>query len=215
MLQINHLDIVCQGTPILTDMNLTLHPGEILGLLGPSGWGKTTLLRAIIGLLPPEFSTPRGEILLDGIDLLTLPPKERAKLRGRDISMVFQGVVQSFCPVRTIGSQIRETVLTTKSIKKQEISKEISRVFDACNLDSAILKRYPCQLSGGMNQRVALAIAMLQQPKILLADEPTSALDPETRKQIGQALKNLSKTTSILLVSHDREFVAQVADSTL
>lgn len=217
MLEVSHLDIVCQTTPILQDVNFTLQPGEILGLSGPSGWGKTTLLRGIMGLLPPGFSIPRGKMVYDGNDLLTMAPKARAKLRGRHISMVFQGAEASFCPVRTFGSQIQEAL--TGTLEKSQIYPTMEGIFAQCNLPDCrrIWNSYPFQLSGGMNQRVAVALAMAQGPNILLADEPTSALDPDSQGHVAHGLRQLAETqnTAILLVSHHRELVAQLAHRTV
>ena len=221
----------------MEDVSFTLKPGEILGIVGESGSGKSTLIRAALGILGPSGEVAGGRILFQGKDLLRLPPKELQKIRGASLGMVFQDSGASLCPVRTIGSQIYETMAAHQRISRKEAREQAlggppwSRKsgFRWCGQALAlldrlgfsdgerILKSRPFELSGGMNQRVGIAMAMLLNPSVLLADEPTSALDVSVQKQAVEEMLLMRRLygTAIVLVTHNIGVVSAMADTVL
>ncbi len=214
MLKVQNLNVFAHRQ-ILENINFQLAQGEILGIVGESGCGKSTLLKAILGLLSKDFSSS-GEILYKERNLLNQTEHEWQSLRGREISMVFQNCENSFSPVRTIQSQMLEVVQAHLGCSKKEALVMAEEIFNKmCFEDkNRILKSYPFELSGGMNQRVGIAIAMILKPKLLLADEPTTALDVNLQKKVLDEMKNLcsSSKTSIIFVSHDRSVINYMAD---
>nr|WP_072774289.1 ABC transporter ATP-binding protein [Desulfitobacterium chlororespirans] len=204
------------ATPSLVDFSLEIKSGEIVALVGESGSGKTTAIRAAMGLLPGGGEISKGDILFDGSSLLQLSAGQWQALRGRQMSMIFQDSGAMLNPIRTIGSQFVEYIRAHEAVPKQE-AWEMGRVMlERMGLphSQTIMKSYPFQLSGGMRQRVGIAMAMVFQPRLLLADEPTSALDVTTQSQIVQQMMDLRKDygTSILLVTHNLGVAAYMAD---
>ena len=193
----------------LTHANVTLRQGETLGLVGETGAGKTTLARGIMRLIPdPPGKIVSGQILFDGTDLLRLPAKEMRKYRGRQISMIFQDPMTSLNPVMTVGDQIREVIMTHHpEMSRQDTKKHAENMMEMVGITSTRYGDYPHQFSGGMKQRVVIAIALAGEPRLLIADEPTTALDVTI-----QALKRKSNT-AMLLITHDLGVVAQNCDS--
>lgn len=198
------------------NFNLTLQPGEIVAIVGESGSGKTTILRSILGLLPSKGKVEQGDILFQGTSLLSLSQKQWKNLRGTDISMIFQDSGMMINPIRTIGNQFVEYIRMHKKVGKKEAWKEGADMLAKMHLQDAerIMKSYPFQLSGGMRQRVGIAMAMTFQPKILLADEPTSALDVTTQAQIVRQFMEIRDLyqTVIVMVSHNIAMAAYMAD---
>ena len=198
------------------NFNLTLQPGEIIALVGESGSGKTTVLRSILGLLPGKGKVEQGDILFQGTSLLTLEQKQWKNLRGTEISMIFQDSGAMINPIRTIGDQFVEYIRMHKKVGKKEAWKRGSDMLAKMHLQDAerIMKSYPFQLSGGMRQRVGIAMAMTFQPKILLADEPTSALDVTTQAQIVRQFMEIRDLyhTAIIMVTHNIALAAYMAD---
>lgn len=199
------------------DISFSLEKGEILGIVGESGAGKSITGFSILGLIDNPGKIVEGEVLLDGIDLTKMPKKELEKIRGNDVAMIFQDPQTSLNPVITIGEQLMEAILYH--------NKDVSRIqaYEACidilNLVGlpAAKKRmgsYPHQLSGGMKQRVVIAMALLNNPKLLIADEPTTALDVTIQAQILYLMKKLSKdfNSSLILITHDIAVVSQLCD---
>lgn len=216
LLEIKQLMVTYQGNPVLSDLNLTVERGEIVAVVGTSGSGKSTLLRAIMGLLPGDGTIQKGSICYDGVELTRLDQKEYRKLRGREIGMIFQDTKASLCPVRTIGAQLYESVRAHEKCTKKQVRKKALALMKKFHLSDGerILKSYPFELSGGMNQRVGVLLAAYLEPELLLADEPTSALDEKSQKQVLQELLFLrdQKQTAVILVTHDLKFAEHVAD---
>lgn len=198
-------------------INFDLHKGETLAIVGESGSGKSVTTKALMGLIPsPPGRIASGEILFEGKDLAKLKEKELQKIRGKDISMIFQDPMTSLNPTMKVGNQIMEGLVKHQKMSK---AKAKERALELLNLvgipnPSERINQYPHQFSGGMRQRVVIAIALACNPKILLADEPTTALDVTIQAQILELMKDIQKKTetSIVFITHDLGVVANVAD---
>jgi peptide/nickel transport system permease protein len=193
--------------------------GQALGIVGESGSGKSVTALSLIRLLDPPGRVVGGEVLLDGRDLVKLDDRAMAALRGRRIGMVFQNPTASLNPVLTIGFQVAETVRQHRGASHAEaraLARDALRSVGIGNPDQ-VLRQYPFQLSGGMNQRVMIALAMLTEPDLLIADEPTSALDVTTQAQILDQLREVKRRhdTGVILITHDIALVAEFADTVL
>lgn len=204
-----------EGETVLHDVSLHMHPGEIVCVIGESGCGKSTLLNAILRM-PGRVDIQGGSVLYRGEDIMRYPPEKLRQIRGAGIGMVFQEPGASLDPIRKIGAQFYETLLAHKKISRREAAAEAKELLPRLNLPDAerVLNSCPVQLSGGMNQRVAIALAMALHPDVLLADEPTSALDVTVQAQIADELLRLREEfgTGILLVTHNIGVVAKMAD---
>ena len=216
LLEIKQLTVSYPGNPVFEDLDLTVERGEIVAVVGTSGGGKSTLLRAIMGLLPGDGTIQNGSICYDGVELTKLPEKEYRKLRGSRIGMIFQDAGASLCPVQTIGVQLYESVRAHGKCTKREVRKKALEKMEALQLSDGerILKSYPFELSGGMNQRIGVLLAAYLKPELLLADEPTSALDEKSKELVLQELFALREqsNTAVILVTHDLAFAARAAD---
>lgn len=197
------------------DVDLELGPGQRLGLVGESGSGKTTTILALMGLLPPSASV-EGEIRVDGTDILSGGERSMRPHRWTDLAMVFQGAMNAFNPVLTVGRQIIEPMTFHRTRRPREARDRAIELLDMVGLSREIADRYPHQLSGGMRQRAAIAMALACEPKILLADEPTTALDVMAQAQVLQLLGRLSEDLdlALVLVTHDLAMVSQICDRT-
>lgn len=219
LLRFEHVEISYGGESVVHDVSFSVKPGEILGLVGESGSGKSTLMKSAIGLLGSNGLVTRGDILFEGKNIPDLPEKELRKIRGARMGMIFQDAGASLCPIRTIGEQIYESMSAHMAISKLEARKQALALFDKLHFKDGkrIWDSYPFELSGGMNQRAGIAIAMLMQPAVLLADEPTSALDVAVQKQVVEEMKQLRDLfgTAIILVTHDIGVVSAMADTVL
>lgn len=197
-------------------IHLQLSKNQTLGLLGESGCGKSVTLRSILGLVPYPGEVVAGQILWEGEDILKFPRRDMEKIRGKDISMIFQDPTSCLNPVFTVGNQIVETLQIKLGMPAADAHQRAVELLDHVGIPSPQerLKLYPHQLSGGMRQRVMIAIAIASQPKLLLADEPTTALDVTIQDQILNLLASLKDETgmSMILVSHDVGVVAQNCD---
>jgi len=198
-------------------INFQLYSGETLALVGESGCGKTVSALSILRLLPePPAQIINGEIIYSGYNLLSLNSKQMRKIRGKEISMIFQDPMTSLNPVLTLGEQLTETLLQHKNLNKKEALKKSSELLGKVELPSPEekLKQYPHQLSGGMRQRVMIAIALACEPRVLIADEPTTALDALIQAQILELLQNLKEEAgmSMLLITHDLGVVTEIAE---
>jgi peptide/nickel transport system ATP-binding protein len=212
-------------TTAVSDVSFTLHPGETLGLVGESGSGKSVTALSILRLIPdPPGKISHGKILFSGskelkTDLLGLEEKEIRKIRGKDISMIFQEPMTSLNPVFTVGNQVREAILQHLPVNKKEAKERVLELFQEVRLPgpSEIYHSYPHQLSGGQKQRIMIAMAIACNPKILIADEPTTALDVTVQKTILELLKEIQEKhgMSILFITHDLGLVAGFADRVL
>ena len=198
------------------DVSFDVHPGEILGLVGESGSGKSITGFSILGLIDPPGRIDGGQILFKGTDLATLSKEELRQLRGNRIAMVFQDPMMTLNPVFRIDTQMVETVLTHERCSRKAAWDRARDTLAAVGIPSPAerMEAYPHQLSGGMRQRVAIAIAMLHKPDLIIADEPTTALDVTIQAQILAEMQKLCAETgtAMVWVSHDLAVVAGLAD---
>ena len=218
ILSYQSVDISYNNNTVIHDVSFHVDSGEILGIVGESGSGKSTLLKAAMGLLDNSGTVKRGDILFQGKNLIDLSPKERRKICGPEISMIFQNCGASLCPIRTIRDQMFEAMAEHVSITKKEASNRAAELLKKLNLDpKRVLDSYPFELSGGMSQRVGICMAMLLNPKVLMADEPTSALDVSIQKQLVDEMKLMRDLygTAIVLVTHNMGVVSAIADNML
>ena len=219
LLRYDHVDISYNGFLAVKDVSFTLEPGEILGIVGESGCGKSTLIKAAMGLLGSAGMVTRGDIWYKGKNLPDLPPKELRRLNGPELGMIFQSAGSSFCPIRTIGAQLYETMTEHEKTSKAEFLDRAMELLGKLGFEDGkrVLGSYPFELSGGMQQRVGIAAAMLLNPSVLLADEPTSALDVSVQKQVVEELLLVRKTfgTAMVLVSHNIGVMRAMADKVL
>ena len=215
LLAVRNLAVSYGEKQAVRGVNFCLHRGEILVLAGESGSGKSTILRAVMGILDAGFCA--GEILWEGTDVLQLAKDARRKLAGEEIAMVFQNAGASFCPVRTIGSQLYESVCAHRAWSYDEFRERAEALMVQMQLPRMVLDGYPFRLSGGMAQRAGIAAAMLLQPKLILADEPTSALDALTQVRVAKELMALRRRTGVamLLVTHHMGLAYHMADRIL
>lgn len=204
---------------VVYDFDLELKAGEIVGLVGESGSGKSMSALAIAGLLSRRDMHKRGQILFDGLNLLTCERSKLRKIQGNEISMIFQEPMTSLNPVKRIGWQIEESLRIHTELNKEERYQKAIEMMKEVELPDPerLYRQYPHELSGGMRQRVMIAAAMICNPRILIADEPTTALDVTIQAQIVELLKrmNREKQTSILFISHDLSLVKQLCERVL
>ncbi|GHV69521.1 ABC transporter ATP-binding protein [Spirochaetia bacterium] len=198
----------------LSGVNLHLNRGEIHGLVGESGCGKSVTSRAILGLLDKKRTRLGGAIRFDGKDLLSLSEKEMRSIRGRRISMIFQDPLNSLSPLETVGNQIEEAMSNHLSLSPEELHDRTAVLLEKVGLHPDTSARYPFELSGGMQQRVMIAQAVCCNPELLIADEPTTALDVTIQAQVLNLLKSLQKELSltVLLITHNFAVVAENCD---
>ncbi len=215
LLDITDLSVSIGATPILNRIALQIEPGEVLGLVGKSGAGKTMTALSIMRLLPTHAGA-RGRIALAGEDLMTLDKSAMCDRRGRQIGMVFQEPATALNPLKTIGDQVGETVRIHRGCSRREAMATARQALEHVGLPSARfpLGLYPHELSGGQRQRVVIAMAVALKPPLLIADEPTAALDVTTQARILALLKRLVADDGIalLLISHDLAMIAEAAD---
>jgi len=200
----------------LDGVSFDIAPGEILGMVGESGAGKSLTGAAIIGLLEPPGRIAGGEILLEGQRIDNLPYEQMRAIRGRKIGAIFQDPLTSLNPLYTIGRQLTETIQTHLSVSAEEARQRAVRLLQDTGIPAAEqrIDQYPHQFSGGMRQRVVIALALAAQPKLIVADEPTTALDVSIQAQIIALLKRLCKEqgAAVMLVTHDMGVIAETCD---
>jgi len=216
LLEIENLHVKYKDVEVLKGIDLKIERGQIIGLVGESGSGKSTLIRSIIGLLDSGGHISDGQILFCGQNLAEKSHEEFRSLRGERMGMVFQNPGGSLNPTRKIGKQFFESVASHRKTGRKESYKKALNMLESLNLKDGerILESYPFEMSGGMNQRVAIALAMIMEPEIVLADEPTSALDVTSQMQVIEEMKRLRDkySTAILLATHNMGVIARMAD---
>ena len=200
-------------------ISLSVEGGEVLAIVGESGSGKSVSMLACMGLLPPSATVTADRMMFDGRDLLRLPPRERRKLIGREIAMIFQEPVASLNPAFTVGFQIEEVLRFNAGLDRKAARARAAELFAAVGIPEPAerLKSFPHQMSGGQCQRVMIAMAIATNPRLLIADEPTTALDVTIQKQILDLLMTLQqdKGMALILITHDMGVVAETADRVL
>ena len=220
LLEIRHLNVRFAGgggeVEVIPDLSLSLGRREALGIVGESGSGKSVTSLAIMRLLPPATARIGGAIDFEGTDLLRLSEREMQRVRGDKIAMIFQEPMTSLAPMHTVGQQIAESVrLHSKATKKEAMARAVA-LLDLCGIPDPAqrVKEYPHQLSGGMRQRVMIAIALAGDPQLLIADEPTTALDVTIQAQILDLLKRIKRDRdmSVLLITHDLGIIYDFCD---
>jgi peptide/nickel transport system ATP-binding protein len=199
-------------------VSFSVNAGETLGIVGESGCGKSVTAQSIMRLLPqPMGQITGGEILFEGQDLVSLPLEQMRKIRGAKIGMVFQEPMTALNPVHTIGRQLAEVLLLHKNISKQEALRQSVDMLDKVGIPSPDIRmgEYPHQLSGGMRQRVVIAMALACQPKLLIADEPTTALDVTIQAQILELISDLQRDMgmAVILITHDLGVIAETSQN--
>lgn len=204
----------------VNDISFDVEKGSIIGLVGESGSGKSVSSYSIIGLLPKHNSKiESGEILFEGKDLLKCTKKEMSKIRGKEISMIFQEPMTSLNPVYTVENQIAEVFHNHTKLKKTEIKQKTLELLTRVGMQRAgeVMRAYPHQLSGGMRQRVMIALAIALKPKILIADEPTTALDVTIQAQILELIKKLSEEDgmSVIFISHNLGVISNICEKVI
>ncbi|MBD0381386.1 nickel import ATP-binding protein NikD [Paenibacillus sedimenti] len=220
VLQVSGLQVkvkTAQGMlPLVHGIDLELKRGHVLGLIGESGCGKSITCQSILQLLDRKTIHVEGSIRLNGRELSELKAEDMRKIRGKEIAMIMQNPMNAFSPVFTIGDQFVETIRThTALTKKQAYDCAVTSLHDVNLSDpSALMRRYPFQLSGGMLQRVMIAMSMCLRPSVLIADEPTTALDVANQFQVLRQLDRIRSEygTSILLITHDLGVISEMAD---
>lgn len=216
-LQINNLHVQIDGQfDVVNGLSFAVHQGETVCLVGESGCGKSMSALSILRLLPSVARVTAGEIQFDGKNLLDLKEREIRRIRGNDIAMVFQEPMSSLNPLRTIGFQIAEVMMLHKKLSQTAAWARAAELLEIVHLSDASqrLHDYPHQLSGGMRQRVMIAMALACEPRVILADEPTTALDVTIQAQITELLAEMQHKfgTAIVLITHDMGLVAENAD---
>ena len=196
-------------------VSFSLERGRSLGFVGESGCGKTTLGMALMRLLPPNGTVRQGRILFDGEDLLTKSDDEMREIRWKEMAMIFQAAMNALNPVRRIDDQIVEAITAHEpEVEKEEASQRVADLFQMVGIPRERMRDFPHQYSGGMKQRAIIAMALVCQPKLIIADEPTTALDVIVQDQILQETKGLQEKfgISIIFISHDIAIVSEVCD---
>ncbi len=211
-----HYETEDEVVEAVNKISFDIKKGEVLGLVGETGAGKTTTALGILGLLPAKVGhVIQGSIELEGRDLLKLSEKEMRQIRGKKISMIFQDPMTALNPVKTVGDQIAEVVLLHNQCSKAEALKRAQEMLAMVGIVPERYKDYPHQFSGGMKQRIVIAIALACEPELLIADEPTTALDVTIQAQILDMMRKLQKEqgTSVILITHDLGVVAEMCDN--
>ena len=213
MLEVNNLSIQFGGLRAVDGFNMTIEKGQLYGLIGPNGAGKTTILHTVSGLLTPK----EGSITFEGEDVLSYTKEQMTAFRGNKVAMIFQNPMTCLNPVYTIGNQLVEALRAhDKKISKEEAQKRAMEMMELVGINNVEkrMKQYPHEFSGGMRQRVMIAMGLICHPQLLIADEPTTALDVTIQAQILDLMKDLQKKTGmgIIFITHNLGVVADICD---
>jgi len=215
LLTIRNLSVTFGSFCAVNDINLTIEPGEVVGIAGESGSGKSVTMMALMGLIKEPGVVKSQQIIFDGKDLKKLPPLAKQQMMGKDIAMIFQDPISALNPCFTVGFQIMEVLSVHLHLRGAELKKRVLALMEQVEIPDAKsrLNAYPHQLSGGMCQRIGIAMAIACQPKLLIADEPTTALDVTIQSQIIELLVSLQKMhkMALIMINHDLALIAQVA----
>ncbi len=217
ILEVENCTVCYQGgAPAVSDVSFSVGEREIVSIVGESGSGKTTLIRAILGLLPPGGRVSAGRILFGGTDLVTANESTLRDIRGKQIAMIFQDVGVSLDPIQRVGKQYREAIAVHEKMTRRGYADRAREMLSRMHLPDTdrVLDSYPFELSGGMKQRVGIAMAMTAAPRLLLADEPTSALDVTIQAQVVRQMKELRDKygASMILVTHNMGVASYLSD---
>lgn len=199
----------------VNDVDIKLRTGKVLGLLGETGAGKTSTVLSLLNLIPePPGVIRRGDVKIRGIDMLNLTPEQLEQVRGKEIAMIFQDPMTSLNPVLTVGDQIAESIRIHENINKKEAWLRACEMLETVGIPAERATEYPHQFSGGMKQRVIIAIALACHPQVLIADEPTTALDVTIQAQVLDLMRDLQTkfNTSMIMITHDLGIVAEICD---
>lgn len=210
-----HYVLHSRTSEAVNHISLAMKKGETLGLVGETGAGKTTVALSIMGLLPvPPAQVKSGEIIFEGQDILKLSEKEKKKIRGNKISMIFQDPMTALNPIDRVGDQIAEGIMLHQSVSRKEAMQKACDIMELVGIPAVRYSEYPHQFSGGMKQRIVIAMALVCNPELLIADEPTTALDVTIQAQVLDMINQLKKKlgTSILLITHDFGVVAEMCE---
>jgi peptide/nickel transport system ATP-binding protein len=199
---------------VVDGITFGIEAGEAVGLVGESGCGKTTVARAIIGRLPDNGRIVGGSIRLDGEELVGMREAQLRRRRWRDVSLIFQGAMNALNPVIRVGDQVIEPILQHEAVTPKQARTRVAELFERVGISANRMRDYPHEFSGGMRQRVVIAMALANRPKLLIGDEPTTALDVMVQAQILDLLESLRRELglSLLLISHDLSVVAETCD---
>ncbi|WP_420335002.1 ABC transporter ATP-binding protein [Roseibium sp.] len=205
------------GVPLLRKVSLEVKSGEVRALVGESGAGKSMIGKAVLGILPRAAKLTGGEILLDGEDLLTLPPKARRAKIGAKVALIPQDPLTALNPSRRVGPQITDRLVDILGWKRKQAQDRAAELLDEVHIQSPerVMRSYPHELSGGMRQRILIASAFAAEPKLIIADEPTTALDVTVQKQILKLIREMQERhdTALLFVTHDLGVVSKISQS--
>lgn len=216
LLDVQHMEISYNGRPVVHDVSFQVEPGEILGIVGESGSGKSTVIKAAMGLLGKSGAVTKGDVFYKGHNVIDAEAEEIRRMRGPEMGMIFQDTSASLCPIRSIGDQLYESVNQHERASREEVRQRALELFEKMRLPDGdrVLNSYPFELSGGMNQRVGILMAMILRPALLFADEPTSALDVTVQAQVVREMMKMRDIygTGIVIVTHNIGVVEHMAD---
>jgi peptide/nickel transport system ATP-binding protein len=216
VIDIRNLSARSAAGPVLRDVSLEVKAGEVMALVGESGAGKSTIAKAVLGILPAGIKVTSGSILFEGSDLLALPQARLRDLLGVRIALIPQDPLTSLNPARRIGDQLTDGLRLRSGMDRKQADARALQLLDDVHIrePELVMKRYPHELSGGMRQRVLIAQAFSLKPHVIIADEPTTALDVTVQKQVLRLIREMQRArgTTLLFVTHDLGVVAQISD---
>lgn len=217
LLEVKNLEVTyhSKSGPVVAvdDVSFTVHSGEVLGLAGESGCGKSTIANAIMRLIHDPGEITGGQILFEGRDILAMDPEELRQFRWRDVAMVFQSAMNALNPVMPVGEQIVDAILAHENVSRHEAVRRAKELFELVGIRADRIKAYPHEMSGGMRQRAVIAIALALKPKLLIMDEPTTALDVVVQEEIMRQINELRHELgfAVLFITHDMSLMVEIS----